>query len=384
VSIVNWKKGQEPGPKVLYTENPDKTLSAQIVPHINSSLSLQIDLAGAQVLSCNTSPKCVFQGQTHGHEGFLLEKVDGLKILKSHPEYAEVLRPFLIGDELLSNLGGQPGRYVIDFTEKDIIEASSFRELYKIVEAKVLPDKKTKAEAQDAENRVALEKNSKAKVNKHHINFYNSWWKLVWGRREMLQAIRQLPRYIACSRVTKRPIFEFISSEIQPNDALMVFTLDDDYSFGIISSGLHFLWFKEKCSTMKGDFRYTTESVWDTFPWPQQPSEVQILAVGKAAKALRDLRHDYMSRGHLNLRDLYRTLDKPGKNPLRDAQEALDRAVLAAYGWPELSPSDMGGILQRLLDLNAAVAAAGTMATKPGVAAHLRAGLVSEDCVRVE
>jgi hypothetical protein len=135
---------------------------------------------------------------------------------------------------------------------------------------------------------------------------------------------------------------------------------------------------------MKGDFRYTTESVWDTFPWPQQPSEVQILAVGKAAKALRDLRHDYMSRGHLNLRDLYRTLDKPGKNPLRDAQEALDRAVLAAYGWPELSPSDMGGILQRLLDLNAAVAAAGTMATKPGVAAHLRAGLVSEDCVRVE
>ncbi|MFN0216764.1 MAG: DNA methyltransferase [Saprospiraceae bacterium] len=382
VSIVNWKKGEEAGLKVLYTENPDKTLSAHIVPHINSSLSLQIDLTGAQVLACNTEPKRVFQGQTHGHEGFLLEKAEGLKILKAPPDYAEVLRPFLIGDELLSNLGGQPGRFVIDFTEKDLIEASTFRELYKIVETKILPDKKSKAEAQEAENRAALEKNPKAKVNKHHINFYNSWWKLVWGRRDMLQTIRQLPRYIACSQVTKRPIFEFISSEINPNAALIVFGFDDDYSFGIISSGLHFLWFKEKCSTMKGDYRYTTESVWDTFPWPQQPTEAHVLAVGKAAKALRDLRHDYMSRGSLSLRDLYRTLDKPGKNPLRDAHETLDRAVLAAYGWPELAPSDMGGILQRLLDLNSSVALAGNMATKPGVVGHLRAGLVSEDCVK--
>jgi len=30
---------------------------------------------------------------------------------------------------------------------------------------------------------------------------------------------------------------------------------------------------------------------------------------------------------------------------IRDAQEMLDLAVLAAYGWPKLSPGDLGGTL---------------------------------------
>lgn len=34
----------------------------------------------------------------------------------------------------------------------------------------------------------------------------------------------------------------------------------------------------------------------------------------------------------LSLRELYRTLDLPGGNPLRDHHESLDKAVRAAYG----------------------------------------------------
>ena len=36
-----------------------------------------------------------------------------------------------------------------------------------------------------------------------------------------------------------------------------------------------------------------------------------------------------------SLRDLYRTLETPGTNRLRDAQAALDSAVRAAYGMKE-------------------------------------------------
>lgn len=372
VSIVNWKKGLEPGPKTLFTESADKTLVAHIVPQITSSLSLQIDLTGARVLACNTAPKRVFQGQTHGHEGFLLEKDAALKMLKTHPEYAEVLRPFLIGDELVASLGSQPGRFVIDFSNHDIISASRFRELFQILEKTVLPFRQEKAE---------LERTGKIAKN-GHVNQLNIWWKMWRRREEMLHAIAQIPRYVACARVTQRPIFEFISSEIRPNDKVMVFCFDDDYSFGIIQSYIHWYWFVEKCTTLGQTPNYNSESVWDTFPWPQHPTEPQILAVGRAAKSLRDLRRDYMAKNHLSLRDLYRTLDKPGKNPLRDAHEALDRAVLAAYGWPEVAPGDVGGILQRLLDLNAAVAAVGGGARGPGVPGALRAGLVTEDAVK--
>jgi SAM-dependent methyltransferase len=388
VSIVTWKKGDEPGPKILFTENPDKTLTRHELPHINSSLSLQVDVTSAKVLICNTQPKRVFQGQTHGHEGFLLPAKEAAAILQKHPHYAEVLRPFLIGDEMLSNFRAQPERFVIDFSGKDVIEAAAFKEVFKIIENKVFPDKKAKAEKQEAENREVLENNPKAKVNKHHINFFNSWWKLAYGREEMLAAIAKTSRFVAGGQVVKRPIFEFISSKINPNAQLIVFAFEDDYSFGVIQSSLHTQWFREKCSTLKGDFRYTTDSVWDTFPWPQSPTLAQVQAVAQAAKSLRALRRDYMEKGHLSLRDLYRTLDKPGKNPLRDAHTALDRAVLAAYGWADVQPDDVTEILTRLLALNLELAekeANKEPVQAPGLPASANAGaFVSEDCVEWE
>ena len=50
------------------------------------------------------------------------------------------------------------------------------------------------------------------------------------------------------------------------------------------------------------------------------------------------------------LRALYRTLEPPGANPLKDAHAALDAAVLAAYGF-----SAKKDLLAQLLLLNQAV-----------------------------
>ena len=65
------------------------------------------------------------------------------------------------------------------------------------------------------------------------------------------------------------------------------------------------------------------------------------------------------------LRALYRTLELPGANPLKDAHAALDAAVLAAYGF---NPSQ--DLLSQLLALNLEVAARiekGEPVTAPGV-----------------
>jgi hypothetical protein len=174
-----------------------------------------------------------------------------------------------------------------------------------------------------------------------------------------------LPRYIACSRVTKRPIFSFVSSSVHPDSSLTCFAFADDYSFGILQSAAHWQWFVAKCSKLTERLRYTPESVFDTFPWPQAPSEKQIDAIAAAGREIRRIRAEALQTMHGGLRALYRTLDLPGKNPLRDAHAKLDAAVLAAYGF-----SAKGDLLQQLLDLNRTVAAkvgAGDTATAPGV-----------------
>ncbi|MCX6907253.1 MAG: hypothetical protein NTY01_04330 [Verrucomicrobia bacterium] len=82
------------------------------------------------------------------------------------------------------------------------------------------------------------------------------------------------------------------------------------------------------------------------------------------------------------LRALYRTLELPGANPLRDAHAALDSAVLAAYGF-----NAKKDLLAQLLALNQDVAAKieqGAPVTAPGVPKGYPdpAKLVTEDCIR--
>ena len=372
VSIVCWKKGLFAKDKVLYYYDNQGRILNKILTFINSSLSLKTDVAGAKILISNKNPKKIFQGQTHGHIGFLISASIAKTLLKVHPEYSDVLKPFLIGDEMISNLNSQPERFVIDFTYKDIHQASTYKELFKQIENNVLPDVTQKA------------KNEELGITKANgrVAQLNIWWKM-WRRREdMLHQVSLLTRYISCAQVTKRPIFEFISKDINPNAALMVFSFEDDYSFGIINSGIHWIWFQTKCSTLEERLRYTTESVWDTFPWPQNTTKDQIIAVAKASKSLRDERRKIMKENRQSLRDVYRNLEKPGKNILKDLQKNLDQAVLEAYGFDASYD-----LLSQILQLNEVVAkreANGEKVQSPGLPEWFEAkeSLVSDDCVR--
>jgi SAM-dependent methyltransferase len=385
VSIACWKKGKYDGEKSLYVDEKDDETKRAVLPVINSSLSLNLDVTSAEVLGCNKKPKKVFQGQTHGHEGFLLTKAKGIEILKEHPEYSEVLKPFLIGEELVANINAQPERFVIDFTLKNLIEASKFKELYKIVEKKVLPHREGRAKKQEEENKKALENDPKAKVNKHHINFFNKWWRLSYGREDLLNELKSSKRFISIPEYSLRPIYEFLSTEINPNAKLIAFCYDDYYSFGIIQSLPHWKWLVEKGSTLGHDTcNYTTNTVWDTFPWPQTPTETQIKKVAAAAKALHTERTSTLKNHNMSLRDLYRLLEQPGKNPIKDLHAALDKAVLEAYGF-----TDKEDILSQLLVLNLSVAEkekADKKVQPPGLPEFVKnkESYVSEECVRFE
>jgi hypothetical protein len=382
VSIVCWKKGDYNDKRLLYMEDDKGKMHEYEVQRINSSLSLKTDVTKAKTLKCNKSPKLVFQGQTHGHESFLLKVSLAEQIIETDHKYSEVLKPYLIGDEMLSNFQSQPQRYVIDFTTVDINKASTFTKLFNIVEKNVLPERELKARQQEEENKLLIKSNPKAAINKHHINFYKNWWKLSYGRKDMLTCITSLNRYIACSRVSKRPIFEFVSTDIRPNDAMMVFAFEDDYSFGILQSKFHILWYQEKCSTMKGDPRYTTESIWDTFPWPQNPSTVRVEKVSKAAKLLRDGRRKIINENTLSLSDIYRLVDTPGKNEIKELHENLDNAVLEAYEF-----SNKSDILEHLLLLNFEIIDREEKkmnVQSPGLPDFIRdkQKFISQDCVR--
>ena len=137
-----------------------------------------------------------------------------------------------------------------------------------------------------------------------------------------------------------------------------------------------------KCSKLTERFRYTPESVFDTFPWPQTATVKQIDAVAAAARELRRVRAEALPKMKGGLRALYRTLELPGANPLKDAHAALDTAVLTAYGF-----NAKKDLLAQLLALNQQVAAKiekNEPVTAPGVPKNYpdARNLVTEDCIK--
>jgi hypothetical protein len=175
-----------------------------------------------------------------------------------------------------------------------------------------------------------------------------------------------LDRYIAISRVSsdlRGPIFSFVDGSFHIEDSMVAFAYDDDYSFGILQSAPHITWFRQRCSTLETRLRYTLSTVFNSFPWPQDPTEAARNKVAAAAAAIVNHRAKSFGLGY-GLASQYDVLLKPGHSDLRDLHTALDSAVLEAYGF---DPDE--DLLTQVFELNlvlAAKEAAGEAITGPG------------------
>jgi hypothetical protein len=391
VAIANWVKSQDPTVmparrRLWKVVQRARTASGQLakqrdkesdvdltyteVPHISSSLSERISVSQAHVLAASKEPQIAFQGVVPGYEGFLLEQEEAQSLAAKDPHSCEVIKPLLTGRDLLSG-DGTPSRFVIDFANLDLDAASGYSAAFNYVREHVLPEVE----------RVARQ-TAGGEMAKARAEHANRWWQFWNVRKSMRTALAETSRYLACSRVTKRPIFVFVAQNIVPDTALQVFALPDDYSFGIMQSVVHWQWFVAKCSKLKADYRYTAESVFLTFPWPQWPSDESIRLVAQCAREVRAAREVASAGAIRSLRELYRALDLPGESRLRDAQDALDAAVIDCYGFDASAD-----VLTQLLRVNSEVHSRerdGMPVNGPGLPHSYNgpADVITTDCVQ--
>lgn len=349
VSIVNWCKGSVPGGRRLWLA--DGTLPRPVT-EIPGSLSVATDVRAAKVLRVNRNPKVCWQGQVPGHRGFVLTPEEARRMVREDQLSARVIHPYLIGDELAGD--GTPTRFVIDIAAEDAMTAAAVAPAaYRRVRDLVFPDRQAAANEEQQRNRDALARHPGVRVNRHHERFLNAWWQHSWRRPVMVAALATLPRYIALSGVAsehRMPILSFVSSEIRPSNLTFVFGLADDYSFGILQSAVHVAWFRERCSRLKADPRYTSKTVFDTFPWPQAPAQDMVDRVVDIVAELLAFRAERIAQG-ITIGQQYDSLRQPGRSRLRDLHNALDGAVLDVYGF---DPDE--DLLAQILALNLSVA----------------------------
>jgi type I restriction-modification system DNA methylase subunit len=360
VSMVNWVRGPFEGPCQLVVE--DEILSVDCIP---THLQLHADVSGAQNIAANAEGMA--EGVSFGHaafrsggaEGFSLESVPGKSFI----------RPVATGNDLLRGRLPIAPDYCIDLrgamteAEAKALGGPAFEHLKKHVYQTV------KARADSGSE------------TDHYKSWLGYWWKPHWGRDEFFAGIKNSSRIVVCPKVSSRPSFAFISMRFVATDTMKLFAFEDDYSFGIIQSSLHWAWTKAKGSKVRADIQYTA-AVWLTFPWPQEPTEKETAAVAAAAQNLRHVRGALMKDNGWSLRSLYQAAEVSGSHPLKNAQAALDEAVRQAYGMPADQEAT-----EFLLELNQLVAedeAEGRKVQGPGLPQGLDVGdqrWTSDDCI---
>jgi len=283
--------------KVLYSKN-----EKQIVAHINGYLIPSPDI----FIDKRRQPLCdvpqVIKGFQPTDNGYLvLEDEERNQLLQDSPEADKWVRPFITAKEYIHG----KNRWCLWL--KDASPAEINR----------IPGIKSRVSA------CRLWRESQTKTGD------------AYKLRDMPSLMRPsskftegpfivLPRHTGESRLYIP--FGFANEGAIPGDSVSIVPEANLYHFGILCSSTHMAWTKVVCGRLKGDYRYSSDIVYNNFPWPKSNQN----KIAETAQGILDARALYPDS---SLADLY----DPDLMPyeLRKAHRDNDAAVLEAYGFPK-------------------------------------------------
>lgn len=156
------------------------------------------------------------------------------------------------------------------------------------------------------------------------------------------QATADLNRFLVTGcGATPHLVFAFMSKGKVLANSLDLFRLFTYSAFCALQSRAHEIWARFFGSSMKDDLRYTPSDCFETFPFPDGwRVRADLEASGKACY---EFRAALMIRKDAGLTKIYNIFNSPDEDDpdiirLRQLHDAMDRAVLDAYGWTDIQP----------------------------------------------
>ncbi len=291
--------------------------------------------------------KSSFEGWKVAGQGFVLSPEEAAAMIAAEPRNAEVVQPYLIGQDLNQRPDGSPSRWVIDFRDWPEDRAREYALPFARVEELVRPER--------------------AKVNREAHR--KRWWQFGETRPALRRAIAPLDRCIVITLVSSVVQPMLVPTGIVYAHRLGVFAYDDDRHFGFLSSGMHWWWAVTHSSTLETRVNYTSTDVFETLVQPEPTA-----SIGELGRQLDGHRRALMHDRQEGLTTTYNRVHDPAEAAgdilrLRELHIALDYAVRDAYGWSELelghdfhetklgtrftfAPVPRQEVLDRLLELN--------------------------------
>ncbi|MFF8799628.1 MULTISPECIES: DNA methyltransferase [unclassified Methylobacterium] len=244
------------------------------------------------------------------------------RLIDAHPVYKNYIRPYLGGDDMNNSPDCSPSRFVIDISSLSLCEAESLPDLIEIVRNKVLPE------------RLKTKDNADGRILKR------DWWKFFRPKNELYKAVALANGAIVTPETSPHLNFAQLQVGITFSHALKIIAMNGKSPFATLQSRTHETWARFFASTLEDRLRYTPSDCFETFPFPPGYETDQTLEA--AGQTYHDHRAALMVAADEGMTKTYNRFHKSDEHApaivrLRELHDAMDRAVLRAYGWDDLA-----------------------------------------------
>jgi len=352
VSVVHIAKGERPGPY---------RLDGREVPVITAFLFHDGGDDDPQQLTANANKS--FQGSIILGMGFTFDDTDkkGVanpislmrELITKDRRNAERIFPYLGGEEVNDSPTHAYHRYVINFEdfprardpELPSWQECDERQRREMLRAGVVsPDYPGPAAADWPELlSIADQRVRPERLRQDDRNGQVYWWRFLRGRPELSTAIRGLDRVLVTNcGASPHLALTFLPAEMVFANTLAVFAISDWPRFSVLQSRVHEVWARFFASSLEDRLRYTPTDCSETFALPYGfEADSQLEEIGRG---YYEFRAALMVEYDEGLTKIYNRCHDPDERSnaigeLRRLQDAMDRAVLDAYGWTDIRPT---------------------------------------------
>jgi hypothetical protein len=261
-------------------------------------------------------------------EGFLLTKAEAYEIIAADPVNSEVIRPYLVGQDINSNPSHTASRFIISFEERTETEAQRYVKPFALLKERVFP-------MRDAMT-----------PQKRDMRVKTQWWKFFHPRLELIAALKVCSEVCARSRVSTHHAVAIVPSRQIPSEMVTVFLGPTVLVFPILQSAIHEEWVWVNASTLGGlsNTRYILRDCFLTFPFPLgfwKQSCGGLPRVQDSGFQYHAYRSQLLLERQEGLTKTYNRFHDRGEQSediarLRALHAEMDRSVATAYGWSDL------------------------------------------------
>jgi hypothetical protein len=293
------------------------------VPAINSFLRVGEERGNPHALAANEGYG--YKGSLILGQGFTLSNEERDRLVQRDSKNSQRVFPYLGGEEVNTDPRQHGYRFVINFGQMSLEEAHSWPDLLAIVRERVKPERERLRDNADGRQYKA------------------NWWKFGRPSPALYEAIGKLQRCLVTSEQSTHLRFAFQPVGRVFSHKLYVFPLDSFSAFATLQSRVHLVWARfPGLSRGGGDTPvYSVAECFETFPFPCSDPNQVIPSLEKVGTDLYEARAQFMIDTDQGLTQTYNhlkdaTCDDSRISKLRELHEAMDRAVLDAYGWKDI------------------------------------------------